>query len=414
MDYEEARQTLRNGYIDGNLKILNENENEITFEYFDHQYVLTSDEISEYTRMSEIFPSIQVLPVECSICTPTFREHVIEVSDIARRRPYFLHNDEICFGDPSSEDIYVSIGRASDLFINYFRFSQSYFTLCLERFRRPMIGDRRNNEIRNHLYRPLTLKVHNLKESNADATNKRTGPLINACLFELSYLKNVTYTLSEGWNARQPRIKPFSFGDQISGDNLPLPSASFNEATVRFFQRGISTEDPVNQFLSFYQVLEYHFLGVSDEQLYGRLSRIINDPKFTTNPKNLDRIIQEVTKHKRETDETEMLKAVLNKFTDESELLEFIRAYEGYIGKDIYTKKRTLFGEEIQVSTSSGYIIPSVAKVIKAIRNALVHSSDRYERKDRFIPTKASERLVAQEIPLIRYLAEKVIIATAQ
>ena len=53
-------------------------------------------------------------------------------------------------------------------------------------------------------------------------------------------------------------------------------------------------------------------------------------------------------------------------------------------------------------------------KRVKIIRNALVHSSDRYERKERYIPTASAESEIRKEIPLMKYLAERVIIGSAK
>jgi hypothetical protein len=176
----------------------------------------------------------------------------------------------------------------------------------------------------------------------------------------------------------------------------------------------MSAGDPVNQFLSFYHVLEYFFVTVADAQLYEKLSRRINDPKFSTSSTNLDRIIQDTLTHKRETDETEMLKLVLGKYLDTTELIEFIRAYEEYLDERIYTKKRSLFDETVEVVLDSGHVVSNIAKRVKIIRNALVHSSDRYDRKQIFVPTSDAEKMIRREVPLIQYIAEKVIIASAR
>ncbi len=67
-----------------------------------------------------------------------------------------------------------------------------------------------------------------------------------------------------------------------------------------------------------------------------------------------------------------MLKAVIGKFIEEKELIDFIQAYESYLNDKTYTKRRTIFGEDIEVRLTSGHVIGNVAKTIKTIRNALV------------------------------------------
>ncbi|MGA2298772.1 MAG: hypothetical protein ABSG15_14590, partial [FCB group bacterium] len=145
------------------------------------------------------------------------------------------------------------------------------------------------------------------------------------------------------------------------------------------------------------------------------LSRKINDLKFKTVPSHLDKLIQDVLNHKNENDETEMLKNVIKKYVDENDIMDFITQYEDFLDKKVYTIKRTIFGHEIAATPlNSGHVIGNIAKTIKAIRNALVHSSDRHERNEIFIPySKEGMTLLELELPLIKYLAEKVIIATS-
>jgi len=51
--------------------------------------------------------------------------------------------------------------------------------------------------------------------------------------------------------------------------------------------------------------------------------------------------------------------------------------------------------------------------VVKTVRNALVHSSDHHERVERHVPFSEGTRLVEMEVPLVRFLAERVVIASA-
>jgi hypothetical protein len=111
------------------------------------------------------------------------------------------------------------------------------------------------------------------------------------------------------------------------------------------------------------------------------------------------------------SDETEMLMRVLRKYVDEEELIEFISSSEDDAEEKIYTKSREVFGEKLHIQLRPDHAISNTAKLIKHIRNALVHSSDRYSRDDCHIPLTESEDIVREYIPLIRYLSEKVICA---
>jgi hypothetical protein len=131
-------------------------------------------------------------------------------------------------------------------------------------------------------------------------------------------------------------------------------------------------------------------------------------------PKHLDHLIQDVLGHAKTTDETEMLKLVIDKYVEEQELLTFVMRYEDHLGERWYTKKRERFGVEAEIKAQLGHVTGNVAKIVRTVRNALVHSSDRFERTGRHMPFSESSDLVLREVPLVKYLAEQVIIASAE
>jgi len=323
-------------------------------------------------------------------------------------------------GSTDIENLYVEVGRCSDLFANYFRFQPAYLELSMEgpmRFRSRRDG-RDFSELKECLFRPLTIKVFNLKETTIKSAIQRSNEIIENCIFTLSSLKENPIELLDEWPLRQEKTRnprDFEYGSHIGNSNLPLPQLKLNSTLVRLHQQATSSDIPSLKYLSFYQILEFHFLTVADENLYNSLSRRINDLKFKPVPSQLDKLIQDVVNHKRDNDETEMLKSVLKKYVDESDILDFITRYEAFLGKKVYTPKRTIFGNEISASAlGGGHVYGYVAKTIKTIRNALVHSSDRYERNDRYIPySKEATTLLETEIPLIKFLADKVIIASS-
>jgi hypothetical protein len=112
-------------------------------------------------------------------------------------------------------------------------------------------------------------------------------------------------------------------------------------------------------------------------------------------------------------DETEMLKKVLTKYVKPSELIEFLKEYEDFLDEKYYSKQKNRFGQNLQVNFEETHVISNVATIVKVVRNALVHSSDRFERNERVIPFTKSTDIVIKEMPLIKFLAERVIIGSA-
>lgn len=416
MNFVEAKEFLKNSYVKAGLLLVDEHERELFLKVSSdgrwHLHI-SEQEILEFADLMSKRQSYEKKPSESSICSNNYREQIVAPYD-ARRLYVPPERYYLLFGEKNTENVYVEIGPATTLFLNYFRFDEHYLPNSLERItHRPTW--RRNEEpteLCDVLYRPMTIKVNNINAQNIEEAINRSTQIIDSCLFGASYLKNLTLKLEENWPFRnRSRVRPFRFEEPIRGNQLSLLQVSYNPDTLRFYQRGMGSYDPVDQFLSYYHVLEYYFVSVSDEQLYSKIARRINDPRFSTAPSYLDRIIQDTLNHKRETDEIEMLKLVLKKYVNEDEVIEFIKAYEDYLGEKIYSKRRTIFGESIEVKLEVDHLISNLAKRIKVIRNALVHSSDRYDRQQRYIPTTTSEAMISQEIPLMKYLAERVIIA---
>ncbi len=109
-----------------------------------------------------------------------------------------------------------------------------------------------------------------------------------------------------------------------------------------------------------------------------------------------------------------MLKNVLNKYVEETRLIEFISSYEKYLGQCVYTTKHNVFGTEINIPLEKVHAIANTAKHIKETRNAIVHSTDRFGEGIRHIPFTETTAQIERDIPLIKFLAERVIISASK
>jgi len=253
-----------------------------------------------------------------------------------------------------------------------------------------------------------------MTESNIEGAIRYSNRIFEACLFELSYTSDIYLYLTEGISY-PPYKRPFSLKKRVSfEEKRDVPKVTYNSDLIRFYQRGVGTIIPSLKFLAFYQVLEYFYEKVSNENLYHKISSIINDPLFkSTSSTSFDKLIQEIEGHKKITNERKKLTLVLTKYINENELIQFLKSYEEFLGKKYLNKQKDIFGVKISLNLTPGYVFGNVGKLIKTIRNALVHSSDCYERQERHIPFSESTEIVKREIPLVKFLAEKVIIRSA-
>lgn len=109
-----------------------------------------------------------------------------------------------------------------------------------------------------------------------------------------------------------------------------------------------------------------------------------------------------------------MLRSVFEAYLNEPDVIDAIRECEKALDESWYTKKRTLFGMSSEIPLKDAHVFGNLAKRIKAVRNAIVHSSDKYERSERHLPFSESESTIEKELFLMQYLAEKIIIASAE
>ena len=239
---------------------------------------------------------------------------------------------------------------------------------------------------------------------------ERARSRVKACLFKLAFSYNEAWELRESVKSRGISFIP----PDPDVDNT-IPRATYIEDLVSYYKVARSSQFPNQAFLSYYHVLEYFFLRVSDEQLHESVRSHVNSLTFSSSYENINKLLSIVQKHDSASDETEMLKSVLTKHVDENDLIEFLLSLEKESDKKLFSDtKKMIFGERATIRLEVGHALSNSARVIKHIRNSLVHSSDRYTREDTVLPFSESEAIVFQYVPVVKYLAEKVIYATAK
>lgn len=250
MEFNEAKEKLKDGYLGSGFEIVDEHPHELFLKYRNQNYQIYKEDIEEYTSHEQLISSLEVAPEECGICGKNYREQMLQNLD-RRTFPWWKKNGSYLFGNISESDLYVEIGEASMLFVNYFRLDKTYIQLSLER----VLWKNAESEyldIRKHLYMPLTIRVYNISEESTTAALKRSSAVIDACLFEISYLKNISIRLTDEWPIRERRLqggKRFEYGKSFEGRQLPLPIAKFNSDIISFYQLGMSSD--VLRFFNF-------------------------------------------------------------------------------------------------------------------------------------------------------------------
>lgn len=332
---------------------------------------------------------------------------------------YRVHHD---FSD-SSENV-VKLAQASKEFqLSYFE-SKSYeksFERIRERiFRRssrPPAAMRRNARRAHYRFDDLFFNFHTItyatkrKPRGKQIEDVAIGS-VKACLFALAYRKDESWELSHEIKSKgliYPRAS------HEVDDELEIPRAHYDDAAVTFYKVAKSSQFPSQVFLAYYHILELHFLRVADEALFNAVCAQLNNPDFRSTYENVTKLLVAIKQNDNTSNEKDMLLGVLRKYVAEEELIDFVVELEKSAGEKHFSKpKQKVFGERYSIGLDKGHALNGAAIVVKHIRNALVHSSDKYAREDCFLPLSETEDVVVRYLPIVRFMAERVIFATAK
>jgi hypothetical protein len=303
----------------------------------------------------------------------------------------------------------VTVGPASHAFgLAFFDSSEyeSFFNLRVKkRLLETLIFNRRLPQV---IWMPTTaVYTHKGRKTPVDLKELALSA-IRASLFKIAVEQHDCLSL---WKPRKRRLKHLYLPD--TREDSSIPRAAYDENVISYYKVAKASPFPSQSFLAYYHVLEYYFLRVSELLLHDRLTAMLNNPGFRASRESLDKVISAVRGQDSRSDETEMLRNVLERFVQEVELIDFIHEFEELVGDKIYSKRRLVFGEQLQISPLKDHALANAAKLLKHVRNAIVHSSDRYKREDCHIPLSESEDVIEEFIPLVRFFAERVIFGTA-
>ncbi|MBK3461619.1 hypothetical protein [Pseudomonas haemolytica] len=337
---------------------------------------------------------------------------------VARLDPGFYYQVEHKFNDIKGNTVELSLAT-QNYFLAHFESKRYEDTFDIIKQRLTSLASRRTGTRKRLsirfdelLYRLHTIKYSAKRKPTNQSIYEASIQPIKACLFSLVYKKDESWELSH--EIKSKRLK-YPQAVEKTDDPLEIPRASYDDAAVTFYKVAKSSQFPSQAFIAYYHILEFHFLRVADESLFNAVCTQLNNPDFRSTYENVTRLLAAIKRNDNTSSEKEMLLAVLRKYVAEEEFVEFVARTEKSAGEPIFTKfKAPIFGEKFSFNLEKGHALNSASAIIKHIRNALVHSSDRYSREDCFLPLSESEDLVVRYIPIVKFFAERVIFATAQ
>lgn len=201
--------------------------------------------------------------------------------------------------------------------------------------------------------------------------------------------------------------------------NSNPPHREYMSDVIDYYRLALSSRDSYIRFLSFYHVIEYFYDEVFKRKIISDLREKLTHPDFSyKNDKKVYEIAQ-FTKHRMKMNEElgsgnelQSLIYVLQEFVN----VEKLKFNLIQMNKDIityYQDKRVSFckAPAVQWNDSQG-VYTNIAKRIYFVRNALVHSKSG-KKEERYKPYKDEKELL-REIPLIKTIAEMIIIGSSR
>ncbi len=375
---------------------------------------VAKEDIREYALFRESISDFLTKPGACSLCTSSFREQLL--GPLSEGASKWLKSSSIaCFGEKQNSELYVEIGPCSQDFFNYIRTDEFFLKTMRGELKSKLEELSESDPVdARYVYRPKTIRVVNMSEDNLEKALEISTEYIESCLLYLSMEYGFNMRLCSDWidslflkDCYQPKEGFFA--------TLPLPKFSYHSDLTSYYLSAQSHINPENQFLGYYHVLEYFFQSATEKNLKEDLTSILAKPDFTLDEDHLEILLDSIKTHRIDyRRDIDAFKLMLKTYLNESEAIAFIKEFHADINYKYYTQRINLFGEDVHIQLKRGHVWGEIAKRIYAIRNAIVHSSEKYSRDERFIPFSEYREIVQRELPLIRFLAEQIILATSK
>jgi hypothetical protein len=240
----------------------------------------------------------------------------------------------------------------------------------------------------------------------------------NSFLFQLSYNLDLALSLQFYLDelVRAGRIARVRRQDL---NRLEAPRRHYLPDVVYHYQQGVATDNPPSEYLSYYHIAEHFFEQVFNDELVDHIQSTITRPDFSYGDRDDNgALVRAITKRLKIRDEEvtfseqEALRLTIQRYVDVEELRREIEQYDASLLEHYKTNKVPFSdGDTVNLAdTDPTPIVKALAGRIYKTRNSIVHSKEGERR--RYIPFR-HDRILVREVPLIRFIAEAIILSTS-
>jgi hypothetical protein len=228
--------------------------------------------------------------------------------------------------------------------------------------------------------------------------------IANSSLFNFAFGQALTWVPARSW------VPVIRLNRHSRREEVQFPRRIYNQDLIAYYQLAISSESALLAYLSLYNVLEYFFSAATEHAMHSKLKDLLVQPDFVhTKPKKLRELVKLIRTHDQKHNELAALRLVIESKLDCADVIDWITNFEAEEGK-WFTDGASLFGETVPIQLTADQFSSSLAKRIYHLRCLLVHNKE--AEKSRYLPFSADDDLIRRELPLLLFLAEKLIISS--
>ncbi len=268
-----------------------------------------------------------------------------------------------------------------------------------------------------HRMDDLSEAIHILSakiEAPTEHSQHEMSKIMQTYLFNVAYNRDMVFTLTNFKDDTRRRRYSRREGQLF-------PYKAYNNELTTYYYQGVSTDIPFTQYLAFYHVAEYFFQTIAEQDAFQEIEEYITRPSFSPHKKEdirafYNRIKKKMREQKEDGlwDEKTGLLLCLKMYVKDLDTLKDTIIEIDPTAIDYYEKEQVPFasdGGTINFADSQEAVYATIRNRVYAVRNAIVHSKE--GERLRYEPFKNDKELL-REIPLIRAVAEEIIINSAK
>lgn len=259
----------------------------------------------------------------------------------------------------------------------------------------------------------LSIRIEGVPFHHHDEALSILERLANSFFFQIDMIHNIALTLRrDPTRERQPGA---SAQEQLDTE-LTFPLTEYDTAPITLYWYARSaTGMPLLQFLGYYQSIEFYFPTYYRAEATRRVRNVLKNPSFRADrDADIGRVLSSLSvSPSGRPDERTMLRATIRECVDPADLRNFIEASDDR-QKFLASRAEGLTNEKVPVANADADLRDSVADRIYDIRCKIVHTkigASEGDNVELLLPFSKQERNLAYDLGLIRYIAQRVLIA---